>query len=160
MNMFEVRFEISEDEWAKARRRRDDGKGDPTFDSFYGDVVIEIDGDSLLGEPFNISVADLACGFARILQGGFPTRESAALFRQGDDSLEIHFSAEGDEVVVASEGRTGRVPKHTFIAGARSFVRRFTALALERVPRVLNWQDLTVLAAFAGPEKYRIPNDR
>jgi hypothetical protein len=46
---FDIRFEIPEDEWVKAIARRHDPTAEPIFDLFYGNVVIEMGGQSLLG---------------------------------------------------------------------------------------------------------------
>jgi hypothetical protein len=145
---FEIRFATSENEWIKAIDRRHDPTVEPIFDLFYGTVEIEVNGESLLGAPYNISVADLACGVAAILKSGFPESATTARFQQGDDALEIDFSVEDGHVLVSSEGRELRVHRHDFVLGASMFVREFTLQACERVPSAVSWKDLNVLAAF------------
>src|SRR5690349_359333 len=120
-NSFEVHYTIPEQEWEKTMRRRGLASAEPIFDSFYGDVLIDISGVSLLGAPCNMSVADLACGFAQILADGFPVSTSSALFRQGDDSLELQFVSDDGQVGISGAGRTMHTTVAAFLEGARSF---------------------------------------
>jgi hypothetical protein len=149
MTSFDIRFEIPEEEWLQAIARRHESTVETLFDLFYGNVVIEMDGQSLLGPPYNISVADLACGIATILQSGFPIRASSAKFRQGDDSLEIDFAVDRDRVLVSSEGRQFWIGKDVFLSGARSFVREFARQLCERIPDFARWKDLRILMLLA-----------
>jgi hypothetical protein len=148
MSVFEIRYTIPEQEWEKARRRRGLADAEPIFDSFYGNVLIYINGASFLGAPYNMSVADLACGFATILSEGFPLSTSRALFRQSDDGLELQLAAEDGQVTISEDGRTMSMMATAFLDGARSFVWRFTREARARIPNALAWKDLKVLAEF------------
>jgi len=149
MTPFEILYTIPDHEWEKAKRRRGLKSAQPIFDSFYGNVSILISGVSFLGAPYNMSVADLACGFATILVDGFPLSASSALFRQSDDGLELELATEDGQVTISGEGRTMRMTVGAFLGGARSFVLRFMQEAKARIPDALAWKDLKVLADFA-----------
>jgi hypothetical protein len=120
---------------------------------FYGDEVIEVSGESLLGSSYNISVADLARGMAMILLSGFPNRAATARFRQGDDSLEIDFSLEEDHVLVSTDGRQLRVHKQDFLqervhSCISSHDRRRNVYRTRSPERILTfWQRLPAQAA-------------
>jgi hypothetical protein len=144
-----IEYMITESEWGKARASRWTREVEPTVDLFYGDVIININGVALFEQPYHMSVADLACGMAAILNDGFPLRKAAAVFRQADDSLELHFTAGPEEIVIEGEGRKLSSSKDAFVDGARSFVLQFIREAKERVPDVLDWKDLQLLGEFA-----------
>src|SRR5438445_13278700 len=113
------------------RRRRDIGGSHPLLDS-----------------PYNMSVADLASQLAALLLEGFPTRRSKGLFRQLDDSLEIDFAVEGEDVIMSTGGRTLTVGRAAFVEGVTSFILEFAREAQRRVPAALKWKDLTAVQEF------------
>jgi hypothetical protein len=155
MTPFEIKYAIPEAEWEKAKGCRWQPDAQPIFDFFHGDVWIECNGASLLGPPYNMSVADLACGLATMLRRGFPHELPNACFGQSDDALEIHFTANDHFVALSADNRVLRVRDKEFVEGALAFVAGFAEAASERVPDALAWRDLEVLAAFIRVQRER-----
>lgn len=151
---FEVSYRITEDEWRQAAANRWNPEAEPVFDCFYGDIQLS-SGKALLfpGAGFNMSVADLACGLAEILQRDLPLigGDRTSTFSQSDDALTITFDRRDDHISVttnlkgASKLETS-VP--AFFAGTREFIERFAEEASSRIPSALEWKDLTVLRSF------------
>jgi hypothetical protein len=151
MDQFKTEFHIPDSEWKKANVHRYGAGVQPATDLFYGDVAILVDSQPLLDpSPYNMSVADLASQLSALLLEGFPATKSNGLFRQLDDSLEIHFAVEGDAVIMHTGGRTLTVGRAAFIEGVTSFILEFARAAQRRVPKALKWKDLTAVQEFVA----------
>ena len=148
MEQFQIQFHVPDSEWKKANVHRYGAGVQPVVDLVYGDVAISVDSHPLLDSPYNMSVADLASQLAALLLEGFPTRRSKGLFRQLDDSLEIDFAVEGEDVIMSTGGRTLTVGRAAFVEGVTSFILEFAREAQRRVPEALKWKDLTAVQEF------------
>lgn len=150
---FRIDYQIDERAWAEARSKRFLAHVHPTFDLFYGSLFIVVDGQSLLPGPYSISIADVACGFASILDAGFPDRIANSVFKQGDDTLEIALEVRDNLVCIEADGRRRCTSADAFSAGTLEFVRRFASQLDAHVPDAFAWEELDVLARFLGPTK-------
>jgi hypothetical protein len=153
---FEIAYTIDDAEWTRAASARWNAESEPLYDCFYGDVRVSVGGTALFGEePFHLSVADLACGLAIVLQRDLPLigGDAVATFHQSDDALEIRFERRGALVRVTtnvSRGNQGEVPADAFFDGVNDFLRRFTSEASARVPQLLDWKELDSLRRYAA----------
>jgi hypothetical protein len=144
-----IEYDIARDAWLETASRRHEREVYPTYDLFYAQVTIRIGAEALFERPPHISVADLACGFARVLREGFPTRTREARFSQADDGLVISFERRGDTVMLAADGRTLLTSTAAFTDGALAFLRRFASELQVHISDPFSWKDLCVLARFA-----------
>lgn len=150
---FAVTYSRADAEWERAAAERFNPEAQPVFDHFYGYVQISVGSIPLFdNRGYSMSVADLACGLADILRRHIPIvgGDHRAVFEQSDDALQICFERHGERLRVSSN--RGKANCETsvpaFMAGTKTFLRRFAHEAVSRVPAVLDWKDLEVLRPY------------
>lgn len=148
---FSISFRITEEEWERTAELREAPDSEPIFDCFTGDVVVSFGKDNLFERgSYHMSVADLACGLAAVLEEGFPDVTRTAVFRQSDDSLEITLDVHNGQIRLTSNWPPGSliVEKDAFVSGTQDFIKHFTRQAVDYVPGALTWKDLKALSPF------------
>ena len=151
-NQVIIRYTIGEDEWARSSAMRWQEDVFPTYYCFYGLVSFRVGDREVLGDgQFDMSVADLAVGLARIA-GELRTATSGVhKFQQSDDMLEISFETSGDLVVVShnlAPGQSWPCSRCALEAGIVDFVTSFANEAGEKIADLFSWKDMEGLQGF------------
>jgi hypothetical protein len=142
-SQLEISYSITDAEWERTARAFESG-GYPTIDCFYGSVQITDGRQRVFEDPYEMSVADLACGLAECLAS--PPSPSATFREQGGEmELTMAFS----EHTVCIQSNTQRkdqvcVIARSFRTGVIDFLRRLAA-DTARHDIDLRWRDLVVI---------------
>lgn len=152
-----ITYQISDQEWLRISGMRWDPEVFPTYYCFHGRVSFRVGKREVLGtDHFDISVADLAVGFANVV-GELRTGSIGTFkFQQGDDMLEISFQADKESVTIShnlSPDETWQCGRATLERAMVDFVIAFTEEASKKVPDLLKWREMEILRFFASAKR-------
>ena len=152
----EITYRISDQEWLRTSGMRWNSEVFPTYYCFHGRVSFRVGEREVLGtDQFDISVADLAVGLAKVV-GELRTGSIGAFkFQEGDDMLEISFQANRESVTIShnlSPDETWQCGRAALERAMVDFVIAFTEEASKKVPDLLKWRDLEILRVFANKQ--------
>lgn len=152
-NLVTIRHQISEQEWDRTVALRWEAAIFPTYYCFFGRVSFRVGDQEVLGsDQFDISIADLAVGFANLVVELRSGAVGLFKFQQSDDMLEISFQTDTDSVSIShnlSPDAVWRCRRASLEKAMVEFITSFTAQAEKRVPKLFDWRDLEILRDFS-----------
>jgi hypothetical protein len=160
--MFSIEWTISDAEWDKGRREAANHQRGSAYDRralalyrlLYGSLDLVNDGVHFYGAAYGpagirVSLFDVAVALADAYMHGELEPGSSAVYKQSDDSLEMRFVADGEQVRITANDRPSAlvVSRSAFTAGLVVFLCGFGKAVAEQLPGVLEWDSLTPLRA-------------
>lgn len=154
MNDFCISYEIPLIEWRRTAALRFVETEEPMGDLFEGIAEVKVNGTNILGgEPYPISIANLAIECAHML--AHLQRDSRGSFRlhQLEDGLQITFQRQEEFVVLQSNAAPGTSWRIAWVAldhGVSDFCSQFAGEITRHIPDGLEWKQLKHLRRFLG----------